>query len=831
MPTIEIQRVPGLPKERLSAPDGMVFSEWLNGQNLHRDVRIHINGRELSDDESIDFLLKKEDEITIFDQPKGGGFLKGSAVILGMFTYKSDLKMLSKIMSTISGQQNASTGAGSKTSSNNSLKGQTNLARNGEAKPDNFGQVRAFPDLIQESLFEYIDNKKYITEFMNFGLGRYDVSSVRYSETNLGSLAGSQYTIYNPGDVIGQITEPYLFDGVDGQEVPGKNESQDTPAESATTNTVTSAAYAGGQILVVIPKNSVFDYFMGLSYPRAINFTLNVTYTTPSGSVTKDVTLSGNLVSATETNNGATPPANYRYNFTITDITGDVSQYLPSATINKTVFKLIDNAALVIGPFVSPVNSTQVWVHTTSDLGPTDGSTDFIIKCWAVDDDNNQIPGTLQQISDSIDNPYNITTKSYFRTYKFTPAYGLAKYAVSIERTNNSNSANKLTLEAVHAINVRTGIVYPEDTLVKVTIRGTERPTSSQERKYNALITRHVISYDSVLQRVDYTLRPSRKFADTTLFNWVVRGGQPESSIDIYGLYQIQAQLDAVDARLAYFDYTFDDEDVSLGQRIQSICDAAGVTVYWDDGVLSFTLDSKRTRPVTVFNRANTKADSYSLSYEMTLPGGYDGVEVQYRDPNTNKQAFVRYRVRNGQIEIGMPTKAKKFSMLYVRNAFQADNRAQKECRRLIYSRITAGITAMADGEWINIGDMVQVPDTYDTNQQAGYVVSRSGDVFESSERINFNGNMFVVITDENGDATGRYPATPRDDTAFGFIAQMPDIDLNIFDGVDVQSPSRYVIATVEELDATQWTVTEKQPNSDGTTALTLAEYSDLIYP
>lgn len=144
---------------------------------------------------------------------------------------------------------------------------------------------------------------------------------------------------------------------------------------------------------------------------------------------------------------------------------------------------------------------------------------------------------------------------------------------------------------------------------------------------------------------------------------------------------------------------------------------------------------------------------------------------------------------------------------------------------------MSMAIIALADGEWVNVGDMVQVPDTYDTNQQAGYIVSRSGNTFETSERINFAGSMFVVITDSLGNSSARYAATPRTDTAFGFTAAIPDITLNIFDGYDVQSPSRYVIATTEELNATQWIISEKQPNSDGTTALTLAEYSDLIYP
>ncbi|WP_029392964.1 hypothetical protein [Escherichia coli] len=131
----------------------------------------------------------------------------------------------------------------------------------------------------------------------------------------------------------------------------------------------------------------------------------------------------------------------------------------------------------------------------------------------------------------------------------------------------------------------------------------------------------------------------------------------------------------------------------------------------------------------------------------------------------------------------------------------------------------------------MDIGDMVQVPDTYDTNQQAGYIVSRNGNNFETSERINFSGSMYVQVTDSMGATTARYPASARTDTAFGFTAAIPDISLNFYDGFDVQSPSRYVIATSEELDAGQWTITAKQPDGQGGTAITLSEYSDLIYP
>ncbi|MCZ4058022.1 host specificity factor TipJ family phage tail protein [Pantoea sp. LMR881] len=828
MPMIEIQRVPGLPKERVKAPDSIPFVDWLSTQTLHEDVRIHINGKELSDDDEIGFTLKSDDRITIFDQPKGGSFVKGSALVLGAFTYKSDIKMFSKLTSKLFSQQSA-TGVTSKTSSNNSIKGQTNLARNGEAKPDNFGQVRSFPDLIQESLFEYTDNLKYLTEFMDFGLGEYTISSVRYSESNLGSMAGASYKVFSPGEVIPEIIEGYQFDDVDGQEVPGKNESEDFPIETATAETVVSGLYAGGQIAMKILKQSDFDYFVDLAMPHAVTFTINVTYNDTSGPVTQDVVLSGNLIDASESDNGSIEAPESYYTFVISNIEGSGASYVFSGTINNTTFVLNDNQALVAGPYFSPVDSDYLWIHTQSGLGGN-SETNWQVTIWKVDDNNDQIAGTTETFTYRQTTPHDYTSETFYRTDKLTPIGGYGRYAISFQRTDNSSDASTLKVEAIHSVNIRNNVTYPNDTLVRVTTRQTENATSSRERKYNALITRHVISYSLDTQTVDYTLRASRKFADIAVHNWLLTGNQAESSIDIYGLYQIQSRLDAIDERLGYFDYTFDDEDVSLGQRMESICDAAGVTVYWDDGVLSFTLDAKRDQPVTVFNRANTKEDGYSLTYDMTLPGGYDGVEIQYRNPLTNKQDYVRYRITDGQIVLGAPTKAKKFEMLYIRNEYQADQRAQKECRRLIYSRMTMGITALADGEWVNVGDMVQVPDTYDTNQQAGYIVSRSGNNFETSERITFSGEMFVVVTDASGNTTGRYAATSRGDTSFGFTAALPNISLNLYDGYSVQSPSRYMIATEEELDATQWVISEKKPNGDGTTALTLEEYSDQIY-
>ena len=61
MPVIEIQRVPGMPKDRAIVKAGTVFSEWLEQESFHRDIRINVNGKELLSDDELQFALLEND--------------------------------------------------------------------------------------------------------------------------------------------------------------------------------------------------------------------------------------------------------------------------------------------------------------------------------------------------------------------------------------------------------------------------------------------------------------------------------------------------------------------------------------------------------------------------------------------------------------------------------------------------------------------------------------------------------------------------------------------------------------------------------------------------
>lgn len=822
----ELQRLPGAPKQRGTEEQGTQLITLLDKLKLHNNVVVRLNGRKLPDDFDLGYPLRAGDVVAVFDQPEGGGLIK---TLLNPIEHLNPIRFTKKVLSGITGQQNASSPSISTGESpNNDATGQTNRARLYKGRPNIYGQCRVFPDLIQQALFEFIDNNKYITEWFEVGYGKYTISSVRYSESNLGSLAGASYQIFDPGVTIGSIDVGYQFDDVDNEEVPGLNESEDFPAQTATTTTPTAMVIESNQLkATVLSNDDNFTYFAALAVPHPVTFVINATWNAGGSTVTRNVTGSANIVYS-ESFIGE-DILSYT-TFYLGDMTGEITTLPADATINLTLFTLNDQTPLVIGPSVSPLESSQVWVHVMVQLGATAGTSRYRIRFWKVDDSNNQIPGTSEQYDYFFDNDFQVTTR-YFRTsHKYTPAAGAGRYAVTIERLDNSNDGNVVTLMAIHAVNTRENVVYPDDTIAKVTIKGPNNSNSNREQKYNMLAQRHTISYDRTTGLIDYTLRPSRSFADAVLHEWIVIGKQDVSSIDVATLYAIADSITVPE--LSYFDYTFSDEKLSLGERIKTICNVARVDGNNIGDVLTFWRDEKVVNPDAVFARSNMFWDEYKVTWTMSLPGGYDGVTLDYVDASTNKKSYIYLSITDAGItQVDDATvNAKQISLSGCRNATQANDRAWLEARKILLSRVTMTVKVLESTQVMR-GTVVQCPDMYDNAQQTGYLRGREGDVFHTSEIIDFTaGDMWVVMTDSQGNYRGRWRAYPVDGVSRAFQAAADGFDINIYDGVSVQSPSRYFIATDSELNSTLWRVDSAKPNGDETQTLSLTEYSAAIY-
>ncbi|WP_234016040.1 host specificity factor TipJ family phage tail protein [Cronobacter dublinensis] len=516
------------------------------------------------------------------------------------------------------------------------------------------------------------------------------------------------------------------------------------------------------------------------------------------------------------------------YTFYFNNLSGpDINETPANATINSTYFQITQYESVAVGPFFSAVESSYLWIHMSGNQakgkkGPVQ------LTWWKVDDDNNIVPGTMQSMQVNVDNNTGAYDYVYY-TFKIKPAAGKARYAFTVRRLNNAADDNTVYILAAHAINVRTNVVYPDDTLVKLTVMETENASGIKDRKYNLLAQRLVISYNRSTGAVDYTLRASRSFADAVLHEWVMVAKQDVKRLDLPTLYAIADSL--TDNQLGYFDYTFSDSKQSLGERIQVICNAARVDINWIGDVLTFWRDEKVSVPAAVFGRSNMFWDGFKMGYSMSLPNGYDGITLDYVDPRTNKKAYIYLQVNAAGIsEVTTQTEnAMTVSLSGCRNITQARNRAWLEANRLMQSRLSMTVKVFETTQVIR-GAVVQCPDMYDNEQQTGYLKGRAGNIFSTSERLRFTGEMWVVMTDSIGNFHGRYRAYPVDGNPQAFTAYAEAFDLNIYDGRRVQTPSRYFMASSNELNSTIWRVESSKPNGDDTQTLSLVEYSNEIY-
>ncbi|QNQ18286.1 hypothetical protein HF650_06515 [Kosakonia sp. SMBL-WEM22] len=149
------------------------------------------------------------------------------------------------------------------------------------------------------------------------------------------------------------------------------------------------------QITITTTSKETFTGKMKRSQPELVN----VTYGTASGSVTKDIKVSVDLINVTQADDGSvTNPVKY-YTFYFNSLTGtDVNNTPANATVNTTKFILNDNQALAAGPFFSPLAGSELWIHFMAQLGDGEGAY-YKITLWSVYDDNSQVPGTTQTLT------------------------------------------------------------------------------------------------------------------------------------------------------------------------------------------------------------------------------------------------------------------------------------------------------------------------------------------------------------------------------------------------------------------------------------------------
>lgn len=731
-----------------------------------------------------------------------------------------------------------------KSSGNTELTGQTNTARLYSQRPDIYGKVRAYPDLIGEALLEYVNNKKVLTHYFNIGLGYYDLTQFRFSDSALATFQESTYTVYQPGEVNPIVREQFSFPEIDssGTELKGVNEVEPDPSAPTYDSPTVSTTLDGSLLFTVVYSNPT----PGIAPSSGGGGQLGAWY----NGITIDNKIAAEAIKfnySMQNSFGATQAFEYVASFAYISYDSGTDTFTVSSPdfkggttgfINFTGnVKITETEALYVGWFLSTVECTELWFNTVFRRG-LKGEAVIEFEYQPCDSDGTPSGSALSAVT-----TYNDDT---FDDLSFTfkvQSLPLSYYRVRARRTNNSNDdgSSQSTLESIAAIRVKTNVIHPDDTTLTIQSTAGNAETGT-EMKFNVMASRKMIWWDGSTIRgwnsatkteIPADLRASEFAADGILHNYIVMGGGSVDEIDVDELYAIHNKVYAINPELTKCSITFDDADQALGDRVKTLALLLDVETSYDGIKEFFVRDEPRSIVVAQFDAYNLADDQYSKTYSFMLKDQYTGVRLEWVDVNEkNKKRYINLSLdNNGNVIESDSFHPKEIKFLGCGNETQAMHRAKLEFNKLIYQNESVTFNVVDDGFIPRFGDMVRFVEYADEYVVNGEVIGISGNTYTSSAwlgDLEAGVTYWATCTKANGQTTDWVELVSWNEQSF--TTASPMTGAYIADQINSQVGSRFIIRTTAEKEADLYVITDKQPSSDGTVKISCINYDERTY-
>lgn len=725
-------------------------------------------------------------------------------------------------------------------SPNNKLTAQSNIARAYQAIPDVYGLRRVWPDLPQNSVVEYVNHEKFVTELLCISRGKGTVTDVKFADTPLADIDGASWSIYEPAatpnvfpefntTTVPDVVEPFPSPEVNGQTI----EEGDALQTISIGNGLGNGVDGGGDFgIMEFPDGPELDDLKAavastvfLILDPGWQYTVTVdSFTTSSGT-----------------------PGWVEFKFYVP--TGTSGVFASTFSYAPTRYVAGTTGAASIGPFTLPIaDATKIqWnmVFLRGLKGASGGPGTVTIRAewWKIDSAGAEISGTRQStLGNAALEDYTADSYSgrYF-TRAVVPTAGAGRYRIEFTRitADLGNGADVAQLEGLFALRTYATKTFPGITVARVTTRATTSATGFRDRKFNLRFARHVRTLTST------TLSASRNFARIMAHVWSL-ASEDIADLDTTTLAAINTALGET-SPLLRFDGSLDDANVSLGERLQRIAYGARCQLWRDGAQWTVTRDEPRTSPVLQLDYRNLAAGGEStISYAAHLPASNDGVEVEYVDETTQAtKAYARRKLVGATVTVAAALNPLKIQLPGCATAEQAEDRADLEARRLLYQRTSVADQALADAGGLALGALVRWVDPNDfageDGLQAGEVLAWANPAVTTSEPIDFKGNATgrIIFTGADGGVLGApvqcTPGSAPNQITLSTVPAYLSDGIFVRDGNTRQVGSRYSFAvglTDAEVEAAGlYVVTEVRPRADRTFELGLVNYDARIYP
>lgn len=809
-----------------------------NGIN-QENQSILLNGKKIEPTlEQLEVALKENDILVLVNEVKGYTEIIYAVVAIVAAVLAVALAPTPEIPNQ-SGQQ--------KQSPNNQLQGQSNIARTYQAWPLVLGSPIPYPDLIGEPIEEYEDNIKKVKQFFLLGFGQYEITEVRTESTPISNFTNANYVQYSPVNNVATVPNymtSFRASEVDGQILKGLNEQDDAVTEySAPMETSVDSGVSGSTAVFNVDQNTDTDAMKSF-FDSSGGFQSTVYYEILQGTPGAGEPPEPTFTQGTGFVTAMTLEAGGYYRIVMSDFNGEGG--LPPLPIPQTI-QFSQGGTGEITAINMPVQCEDIWVNLGFGRGlrgadeNTDGTVLVDIIVTKLDSKGGQPTGFSYTEAAVITER---TLNPVYRTVKIGPANldGVGWYRVTIRRVNNASlnasAPDECRAESVQCISYYSNKTFGDATILEVNIPATQNATATRQTKINLTCASMTPSYDTATQTVDTTLRASRRMADCILHMHMNYYGLDPALLDLDALYEIQERLDATNPELARFDFTFDDNDISYQDRLESILNVARCYTWQDGNVWRFGRDEAKDIASGLISRRDIAGENreYSITFNSFVSQNFDGIRLEYVDRAINKKAYINRAIdSNGNILNQPSANPKLIELAGCQSLAQAENRADLEVRKLIYQRETLVETCLPSMTFLDKGDVVLYAEQYESKSYDGEILEIAGSTAKTTELIEWelNKSYEVYFTLADGSLSGPHPVSPIGvDGSFYFNCEFLTgaYTRDGIMGYQVKTGSRYIISESVEMDRTKWIISSKESASESATKFTMLNYDERIY-
>lgn len=801
-------------------------------------------------EQDIDNLLRLEGRIYAVIKPMGVETIIAIAVSVLVSVAVALLMPIPTV------NQNASTTQAP--SPNNALAQRTNRQRLGGRVPDIYGELWATPDLLSQPYTFYFNHKQTEFAYMCLGRGRFNVVKAFDDATPIEQIKGSSVYVYDPNESYWDNSPKFRF-------------GEEATAEELTYMNLYAKRYSSVNGQSVNPADDLIGgdiRFGAKNLVRAEGFDFTTVFKAGdilSVSGADDLASYNGIVV-----NGRVARYNMNGDYTIAKVTPDYLELSSPESVNAYWADLNKNNDSTVATRLtisSPNNNGWLgWFYTSStdhedvfvNLKAPNGiyqqlqdswypvGLQFEIESELVDSQYNPIAGTTEFKTIFMRSPNaekHIKNNVWVRStddrvretaamsiFIFNSHFGRGKrLRWRIRRATPRLYDKKSTylqdvkiVDFYGASGITRDLVPKGVTTVLSKTIATEGALSVKERKLRLLVQRYVKDW----RNGDNLILSKR--ADDILYDIATDSKLGNLATSQINMSQISAEVDRVVANFgtalaSEFCYTFDDNNVSAEEMLQTVAKAVFSQAYRFNNQINLLFERKLSASVAIFNSHNILPDTFEKSESFGVHNDNDGVSVEYIDPVDDAQMTIN-------TSEGL-SNAKKETLIGVRNKIQAHLHMMRIWNKLQYSYKSCEFTGGDESGIVVRSNRITVADQSRADIQQGEVVdivmNGSDIVLQTSNPVELttqNNTLFIQTVNNGVEAI---PCFANDSYSVK-LARLPSGVISLGYGNVVTATYQIVKDNDKERDS--YLVTEKTPSDGLTNKLTCINYTDKYY-